>query len=244
MKIYELKDISYSYFKGKVALDNINLEISAGEKVAVIGPNGCGKTTLLSILDGLLFPNFGEIKAFGEILNETKLENPEFNINFRKKTGYVFQNPDVMLFCPTVLDELSFGPLQLNIDNNELKKRLEQMIELFHLEKLLKAAPFSLSFGEKKRVALASVIINNPEVILLDEPTTGLDPKNKNILINLINKLNQNGKTIITATHDYNVISEISTRVEIFGEENTIIKSLSHANVSNNPEILCSAGLL
>lgn len=244
MKIYELKNVNYSYFKGKPALIDINMEITAGEKVAIIGPNGCGKTTLLSILDGLIISDSGEIKAFGNVFNEKKLEDPEYNATFRKKVGYVFQNSDVMLFNPTVLDELTFGPKQFYISKSELKERVERIVELFHLEKLLQSAPFSLSFGEKKRVALASVIINNPEVILLDEPTTGLDPKNKNILINLINQLNKNGKTIITTTHDYNIISQISDRVEVFGENNTIIKSLSSINISDNPEILQKAGLL
>lgn len=244
MKIFDLNNVSFTYYGESPALNKVSLEIFSGEKLSILGSNGSGKTTLLSVLNGLLFPQRGEIRFLDQIITEKKLEDNKFNSFFRQKVGYVFQNPDVQLFCPTVADELNFGLQQLNLSKTELKERIDNAIATFNLEKLIDRAVFNLSFGEKKRVTLASVFILDPDVILLDEPTTGLDPKNKNILINLINMLNFEGKTVITTTHDLKIAEKISDKAVLFDETNTIIAYSDTKNIINNNEILSGAGLV
>ena len=164
--IFELKNVSYSYLGKFPALAGIDLTVRAGEKISVIGANGTGKSTLLTLLDALIFPDLGTISAFGRELNEGLLNDEEFSKFFRSKVGFVFQNPDVALFCPTVREDIIFGPLQLGVPHDEVKKRLASLAELFEVSHLLDRAPHQLSIGEKRKAALASVLAIDPDVIL------------------------------------------------------------------------------
>lgn len=172
--VFDLKNISYSYV-GKIdALKNITLKIDRGEQVSIIGSNGSGKSTLLAILNGLIYPTSGEFYAFDNQITEEvfdAIKDNEFRSFFRTKVGFVFQNSDVQLFSPTVFDEIAFGPLQLNVAPEEVKSRVEDVLEMMNITKLRDRSPHTLSGGEKKKVCIATVLVNNPDVLLLDEPS-------------------------------------------------------------------------
>lgn len=220
--IFELKDIYFSYLGKYPALCSIDMRVNRGEKIAVIGANGTGKSTLLHLLDGLIFPDKGLIKAWDRELNETAFDDRDFMRYFRSKVGLVFQNPDVQLFCPTVKEEIIFGPLQLGLPKEEIKKQLEYFAELFRIQELINKSPHQLSVGEKRKVTIASTLIMEPEVILLDEPTAGLDPQTSTQVIDIINQANEEGKTIITSTHDLHIVEEVADTVYVFGQDKKI----------------------
>ena len=242
--IFQLSNVSYRYPGGDDALTEITLRIYRGESLAVLGANGCGKSTLLKLLDGLLFAREGTILAFGETLNETNLAREEFNHFFRRQVGFVFQNSEAQLFNPTVWDEIIFGPLQMNLSEAEVRRRGEEIIQLLGLERIKNRPTFKLSGGEKKKVALASVLVTNPEVLLLDEPTSGLDPRTRRWLINFIGQLRAAGKTIVTATHDLDVVGEIACRALVLNEEHRLTATGEPEEIFRNRELLIEANLI
>jgi len=225
--IFELKDVHFSYLSKFPALCGIDLQIEQGQKVSIIGANGTGKSTLLQMLDGLLFPDKGSIKAFGEELNESVFNNDKFSVNFRKRVGFVFQNPEVQLFCPSVKEDIVFGPLQLGMTIDEVKKRLDKLADELEIRNLLERAPHQLSIGEKRKVAIASVLAIDPEVMILDEPTAGLDPLTARHIIDIILQANHDGKTIITSTHDLHILEEISDIVYVLDRHKKIARCSS-----------------
>lgn len=222
--IFDLKDVSFSYLHKFPALCGIDMQIKKGTMVSVIGANGTGKSTLLQMLDGLIFPAAGSIKAFGEELNEAAFSDGGFSLNFRKKVGFVFQNPEVQLFCPTVKDDIVFGPLQLGFSRDETKKRLDKVVKELDIGDLLERAPHQLSIGEKRKIAIASTLAIDPEVIILDEPTAGLDPLTSRHIIDIIVQANRLGKTIITSTHDLHIVEEISDTMYVFNHNKKIAR--------------------
>ena len=245
--IFDLQNVSHSYLDKFEALKDINITMTAGEQITVLGANGSGKSTLLLILDALIYATSGEVYAFGKPVTEERfnaLEDNEFAQYFRTKVGFVFQNPDVQLFSSTVFDEIAFGPLQLGLPYDEVKKRTEEVISMMELSSLRDRAPHTLSGGEKKKVCIASILSINPDVLLLDEPTGGLDPRSQLWLIELLQDLAKAGKTIITATHDLDIVEQISTRAIVFGEDHTIKADSNCDTVMNNLELLMSANLI
>ena len=222
--IYELKNVNYSYLGKYPALCNIDMTIRSGEKIAVIGANGTGKSTLLQLLDGLIFPDQGQVTAFGQTLSEESFGDEIYARRFRSKIGLVFQNADIQLFCPSVREDIIFGPLQLGVDESEVKKRLTDVVKVLDIQHLLDRVPHQLSIGEKRRVAIASVLAIDPDVYIFDEPTAGLDPLTVRHIIDFIIKANQRGKTIITATHDLHIVGEIADTVYVFGMDKRIAK--------------------
>lgn len=245
--IFDLHKVSYTYPGKFNALRDVSITVSAGEQVAIMGANGSGKSTLLSILDGLIYPTSGEFYAFGNLVTEDAfdtLEDNEMSRYFRKKVGFVFQNPDVQLFCSTVFDEVAFGPLQMDLPKEEVKKRAEDVIAMVGIAHLRDRAPHTLSGGEKKKVCIASVLSINPDVLLLDEPTGGLDPRSQLWLIELLQELAKAGKTIVSATHDLDIIEQISTRAVVFGEDHTIKVDDSSKKIMNDLEVLLENNLI
>lgn len=222
--IFELRDVYFSYLGKYPALCGIDLNIRKGTKIAVIGANGTGKSTLLHLLDGLIFPDKGKIMAFGRESNEDVFNDRDFSRQFRKRVGLVFQNPDVQLFCPTAEEDIIFGPLQLGLSAGEIKKRLGELCDILNIRHLLNRSPHQLSVGEKRKVALASTLAIEPEVIILDEPTAGLDPQTTRHIIDFIIQANHSGKTIITSTHDLHIVEEISDLVYVFSSEKKIVR--------------------
>ena len=188
------KDVSYRYPDGTLGVENVSLEIKKGEKVAVIGENGSGKTTLIFLLSGLLKPSEGEVKILG--FTNKQIEE------IRKRVGVVFQNPDDFLFNPSVRDELLYVPRQLGLSEKEMKEIIQRFSELFGLKDVLEKPPFRLSGGEKKKVAIASVLVYTPEIVFLDEPTANVDAKTRKLVGEIITSYKG---TVVVATHDLEI---------------------------------------
>lgn len=242
--LLELADVHYAYGKSIPALSGVSFTISAGERVAILGANGCGKTTLLRLLGGLIFPQRGSYRALGREVTETLLAHDPFGMFFRKEIGILFQNCDAQLFNPTVEDEVAFGPLQMNEPPEAVRRGVTEAMQAFGLRGLAGRPPFALSGGEKKKVALASVMVMDPQVLLLDEPTAGLDPRSSQTLVDLIREAQGNGKTVITATNDLHIVAEIASRVLVFGEDRRILASGPPEEILTNRPILLSANLV
>ena len=223
-EIIKLKDINYSYFGKVPALFNVNLNILKGELFCIIGQNGSGKSTLLNIINALIFPESGEFYYDGNLINEKTLKETTFCNKFRQKFGYIFQNPDIQLFCPTVFDELLFAPLQMNLSTEEAEQRAKDTLSFLGIENLKDRSVLSLSGGEKKKVAIASVLTINPEIILVDEPLAGLDPKTQTFFVELLLELNKAGKTIIFTTHHLDLVDHLQPKVAVLSEEHNIKK--------------------
>ncbi|MDE3195771.1 MAG: ABC transporter ATP-binding protein [Acidobacteriota bacterium] len=207
--VFELRGVKFTY-EAHTALDGVTLRVAQGTRVALLGPNGSGKSTLLRLLDGLHFPAEGEIRFHGEALTPERFEDDRFAFDFRRRVGLVFQNPDVQLFNPTVFDEVAFAPLQLRWPKDEIRARVHEILDRLEILHLRDRAPHQLSGGEKKRVALASVFILDPEVLLLDEPTAALDPRSQSQIIDFLIGWGEGSKTIITATHDLGLVEDIA----------------------------------
>ncbi|GIM28344.1 putative ABC transporter ATP-binding protein [Clostridium polyendosporum] len=233
----KLENISFTY-KNKIALDNVNVRIAEGESVAIIGPNGSGKSTFLKLLNAIIFPSKGKYIFDNTEINEHTLKDIKFLKLFHKRLGFVFQNSDAQLFCSTVFEELAFGLMQMELPEEEVNKRVNDCLNLLNIDKLKDEHPYSLSGGEKKRVAIASVLAMNPEVITLDEPMNGIDPKGKRFLKELLIDLNKSGKTIICATHDFEYIEGVFNRAIVFSEDHKIIRDDKYKNIINNQDFL------
>ncbi len=239
-----VQNIHYSYYQKFSALIDISLGIKSGEKLSVIGSNGSGKSTLLQILAGLLFPSEGDYLFHDESVTESTLKEKNFLRFFRQKIGYVFQDSDIQLFCPTVIDELLFGPLQIGLERAEAMDRAIEILKMLKIENLSNRPTYMLSGGEKKRVALGSVLTMNPDVLLLDEPTNGLDPRTQVFLMELILALNEAGKTIVIATHDLSLVGELHSRVAVLSEEHRLEKVGSADEILYDEELLLKVNLI
>jgi cobalt/nickel transport system ATP-binding protein len=184
----------------------------------------------------------GELKAFGEVLSEAALADDARNFAFRKRVGLVFQNPDVQLFNPTVFDEVAFGPLQLEWPREKIRQGVEDMLARFAIGHLKDRAPHRLSGGEKKRVALASVLILEPEVLLLDEPTAALDPESQGEVIRFLIEGRKTGRTLVTATHDLDIVEDIADQVIVL-DAGKVVRTGTPAEILSDEELLVKTHL-
>lgn len=240
--VFDISDVSYSY--GQIdALRCVTLQITRGERIALLGANGSGKSTLLRLLAALCFPDQGSILFAGDSLNADRLETDEFFFRFRRRVGIVFQNPDVQLFNPSVFDELAFGPLQLRWPKDKIRERVFETLAALDIAGLSDRAPHRLSGGEKKRVALASVLVLDPEVLLLDEPTAGLDPSSASQIVHLLASWKNGSRTVIAATHDLDVVEEIADRCWVL-ESGRLIADDEPLSVLHNVALLERASLI
>ena len=221
--IIELKNINYDY-KNSSALKNINLNIAEGESIAIIGPNGSGKSSLLKLINGIIFSESGEYFFNGEIINSHKLSDKTFSKKFHKNIGFVFQNSDSQLFCQNVYEEIAFGPRQMGFTEEEVNLRVRDCLNMLSIEHIKHREPYHLSEGEKKKVAIAAVLALNPEVLTLDEPMNGLDPRIKRFMKELLIDLNKAGKTIICATHEFEYIEGIFDKIAVLSESHDVIR--------------------
>ena len=207
----ELKNVCYAY-GNEIALRYINLNIQKGESVIIQGPNGCGKSTLIKLLNGIIFPMEGSYTYQGHEITEKTLKDPRFAKWFHQQMGYVFQNADTQLFCGSVEDEIAFGPIQMGLSEGKIKQRTDDCLKLFGIEKLRERPPYHLSGGEKRKVSLACILSMNPEVLILDEPLAGLDESTQKMLIDFLKKFHAAGKTLIIITHNNQLAKELGTR--------------------------------
>lgn len=242
--LFELKNATFSYPFEQPVLHEINLSIYQGEMISILGVNGCGKSTLLKIFAGLLSPQEGNFYAFGESITEKKLSDATYSRDYHRKVGFIFQDSDVQLFCSTVEEEIAFGLLQLQLSDAEINQRIHDVIHLLQIEHLKGKPPFKLSGGEKKKVALASVLAMNPEILILDEPTNGLDPRTQRWLVQLLVTLNKAGKTLITSTHNLELVQELSKRSILFNEQHCIAADQPTQDLLSNTELLIQANLV
>ena len=196
----KLDDICFAYDSTPV-LKHFGTEVADGEFVVIKGDNGCGKSTLLNIINALEFAEIGTYTFDGTVIDKKAMKNEQFAKAFHQKIGYVFQNTDAQLFCSSVYDEIAFAPRQMQLDEAEVAKRVDDMLKLTGTEHLKERAPFHLSMGEKKKVAVASVLAMNPQVLILDEPMNFLDKKSREWLVEFLNQMHTVGKTIIIVSH-------------------------------------------
>jgi cobalt/nickel transport system ATP-binding protein len=236
---FEVQNVTFRY-QEIIALNDISLNIEQGKRYAILGANGSGKSTMLRLLDGLYFADSGSVVAFGDKLTEEQFADEEFAFNFRRRVAFVFQNPDVQLFNPTVFDEIAFAPLQLRWEKQHIRSRVAEMLDLMEITHLKDRSPHRLSGGEKKRVAIASVLVLEPEVLLLDEPTAALDPKSQSQVIDFLIDWAGGTKTIITATHDLDIIEDIADECLIFQRGKLVAAGIPDAILRDEELLRCT----
>lgn len=240
--LFEVDHVTYRY-QSQIALSDLSLTVTEGTRIALLGANGSGKSTLLRLLDGLYFPDAGVVRFRGDELVEEHFSDDAFAYNFRRQVGLVFQNPDVQLFNPTVFDEVAFGPLQLRWPKNDVRDRVHETLDRLRISHLKDRIPHRLSGGEKKRVALASVLILDPAVLLLDEPTAALDPRSQSQLIDLLVEWGGGAKTVITATHDLRDLGDIADRCYVL-DSGQLVAEGTPAEVMADVELLRRTNLI
>jgi cobalt/nickel transport system ATP-binding protein len=234
----EVKNIKYSYNSDYQALKGVSLKVEKGEMVALLGKNGAGKSTLFLHLNGIYQPDEGQVFIDGEELKYDK----KSLLKFRQKVGIVFQNPDDQIFAPTVEEDVAFGPLNLGLSMEEVQDRVEEALARVGMSGFEKTAPHHLSGGQKKRVAIAGILAMKPEIMVLDEPTAGLDPQGVVDLSILLNELNDEGITIIISTHEVDLVPNYATKVFVL-VDGLLIAEGTPKEIFAKPEILEQANL-
>jgi cobalt/nickel transport system ATP-binding protein len=242
--LLDLEHASYSYLERFPALDDVSISVRRGERVALLGANGCGKSTVLKLLAGLLFPHRGRYAAFDTEVTEDNLEDEQFSQAFRSRIGFVFQNSDAQVFSPTVREEVAFGPLNMGLAREVVVGRVDDTLGMLGITALADRAPYQLSGGQKKRVAIASVLVMNPDVLLFDEPTAALDPRMREWLIELVAELNAAGKTVVLATHDLNSLDRLADRCIVVSEDHRIAAEGPTAHILDDASLLESVNLV
>ena len=233
-----IENLSHSY-ESQPTLREVSCTIDAGEKIVLLGSNGCGKSTLLKILAGLLAPAAGRVAYEGHDVSPRALGNKAFRRRFRRETGLLFQNPDAMLFNPTVRDEIAFGPRQHELDDAD--DRAVHWAQQVGVISLLERAPWTLSAGQKQLVCLASLLALEPRLLLLDEPTAALDPRSTGWLVDFLQDLEP---TLVVATHNLSLASELGERCLVLGEDHTLLHDGDVLALRDSPEVLQRANLV
>ena len=234
----EVKNIKYSYTIDHQALKGVSLKVEKGNMVALLGKNGAGKSTLFLHLNGIYEPDEGQVLIDGEELKYDK----KSLLKFRQKVGIVFQNPDDQIFAPTVEEDIAFGPLNLGLPMEEVQNRVTEALKRVGMDGYEKTAPHHLSGGQKKRVAIAGILAMKPEVMVLDEPTAGLDPQGVENLTKLLKELNEEGYTIIISTHDVDLVPTYAKKVFVM-VDGLLIAEGTPKEIFSQPDILEQASL-
>ncbi len=212
----EVQNVSYTYPDGTRALDGVSLRVHEGEKVALVGPNGAGKSTLLLQLNGIKRGD-GVVKVFGVEVSEATLKR------IRQQVGLVFQDPQDQLFCPTIFEDVAFGPLNLGLDAQEIHERVHRALAEVEMQDYERHSSFHLSSGEQKRIAIATILSVQPEILVIDEPSSNLDPKHRRQLITF---LQQSRKTLVLASHDLDLVLEVCTRCIILNRGRIVAEGM------------------
>ena len=219
--LFSLDNVCFAY-EGHIALRYITLDVARGETIVLQGSNGCGKSTLLKLLNGLVYAEEGTYRFDGDVINEKSLKDNVFSKKFHQRVGFIFQNSDVQLFCSNVEEEISFGPRQMGLSEEEVKQRTDDVIELLGIGDLRERAPYHLSGGEKRKVAIACILSMNPEALVLDEPLAGLDRKTQEWLVSFLLQLKEAGKTLIVSTHNDELAHTLADRLVVIGDDHSI----------------------
>ncbi|MEW6718742.1 MAG: ABC transporter ATP-binding protein [Chloroflexota bacterium] len=220
-----VKDLSFTYPDGHVALKNVSFCVEHGEKVVLVGPNGAGKSTLILHLNGILQGQKGEIKVYGMEVEKKYLPL------IRAQVGLVFQNPDDQLFSPTVFEDVAFGPLHMGLPEDEIHERVGRALQIVGMGLYKERLSHHLSFGEKKRIAIATVLSMQPSILVLDEPSANLDPRARRALINLLGEMNL---TLLVSTHDMLMVRECFTRMIVMDDGWIVADGLSEEILSDH----------
>lgn len=234
----ETKNLTFTYPDGTQALKNVNLKIKKGEKIAIMGPNGAGKSTLFSHFNGLTEPTSGHVEIDGE---KIIFERDEL-LKVRQKVGIVFQDPNDQLFAPTVKEDVAFGPMNLGLDYDEVKKRISESLEMVGMSGFEEKTPHHLSGGQQKRVAIAGIIAMRPDIMILDEPTAGLDPEGVDKVLNILNNLNDEGMSIVISSHDIEMVNQFADKIFVLYSGEIIAEGNKH-QIFSNKELLKKAHL-
>jgi cobalt/nickel transport system ATP-binding protein len=237
MHLIETRDLTYTYPGNVTALHSLNFVAPRNARIAVIGSNGAGKSTLFKCFNGIFKPSSGSVLIRGEPITKENIRE------VRKFVGIVFQNADDQIFSPTVEQDVAFGPTNLGLDEETIHHRVEEALKLVGIEDLATRVPHHLSGGEKKRVAIAGIIAMEPEVLVLDEPTAGLDPQGVHDLIGFINSLSrQYGMTVIFSTHDVSLVCEVADYIYVMNKGSFVAQG-NVEEIFLQPELLKSVRL-
>lgn len=236
-----VKGVSYSYEPGAEVLRDVSFDVARGERIVLLGSNGSGKTTLLRVMDGLIFPSRGEVEYEGAPVTKRSLRAVPLRNAFRREVALLFQNPEAMIFNPTVFDEIAFGPRQTMIDAAEVEERVRRWAGLFGITKHLDRPAFQLSKGEMQKVCLASLLALEPKLLLLDEPAASLDPRSTGWLIDLLQDL---GLTTVVTTHNLSMARELGERTLLLSEHHELIFDGDIDTLLGDPAKLMEANLV
>ena len=240
----ELKHVTYTYSAGSAfqatALDDISLTIEDGEFVALVGHTGCGKSTLVQHLNGLLKPTSGQVLLDGQDINGEGVNRREL----RQKVGLVFQYPEYQLFEETVAKDIAFGPKNQGLSADEVDRRVRRAMEHVHLnyDKLAERSPFELSGGQMRRVAIAGVLAMEPKVLVLDEPTAGLDPRGRDRILGMVRELHREGTTVVMVSHSMEDVASLATRMVVLSHGRLATQGAPR-EVFKQRELMAEAGL-
>lgn len=232
------KNLSYTYPDGTHALKNINMDIYKGQKVAIMGPNGAGKSTLFSHFNGLTEPTSGHVEVDGKAIKYDR----DTLLEVRQKVGIVFQDPNDQLFAPTVKEDVAFGPMNLGLDYEEVERRVDEALTMVGMEQYMDKTPHHLSGGQQKRVAIAGIIAMRPEIMILDEPTAGLDPEGVEKVLDILDNLNKEGMSIVISSHDIEMVNEFAEKIFVLNN-GEILESGDKHEIFSNKELLKKAHL-
>jgi cobalt/nickel transport system ATP-binding protein len=228
--LFEIENLVHEYSDGTLALDNVTLSFDRAERIALLGTNGSGKTTLLNHLNGILKPTSGKILFDGKPLKY----DAKSLLELRKRVGFVFQDPNDQLFAPTVKQDVAFGPLNLGYNTEKVKAIVEEALKTVGMSEFAEKPPHFLSLGQKKRVALAGVLAMEPEVIIMDEPTSNLDPRATSEILHLLLQLNkEKGITLLLATHDVDMVPLFATKMYVLNKGKLVSQGTPKESFSN-----------
>lgn len=237
--LFKLENLSHQYSDGTLALDNVSLSFEAGERIALLGTNGSGKTTLLHHLNGILKPTSGKV-YFED--NPLKYDSKAL-LNLRKRVGFIFQDPNDQLFAPTVKQDVAFGPLNLGQPPDQVQKAVDEALQTVGMAEYAEKPPHFLSLGQKKRVALAGVLAMQPEVLIMDEPTSNLDPRATSEILHLLLRLNkESGLTLLLATHDVDMVPLFANKLFILNK-GKLVSEGSPKDLFSDAELIRSINL-
>lgn len=239
--IISLEHVTFSYPDGNKALEDLSLRVATGESIAIVGPNGAGKSTMLQIMAGLLPATEGTVTVCGKEIDKRSVERPHDLEWLRRKLGIVFQDSDVALFSSSVWNDVVFGPLHMGLPPDEVVERGNEALEALGITHLKDRAPYRMSGGEKRKASIACVLSIRPDIILFDEPTSDLDPKSRRVVIGILTKLHEQGKTVIVATHDVNAVPGFAQRIAVVNKR--ILACGSVREVLSDEDLLQKAEL-